>query len=103
MLEYQGRPVAHRGRAGESCCIFFLALFRGDLEHLRMRAQLVRVACKALAGGKNRGTSPQPVFASTRPQAKSIVRKHLSGPAHTARDPQQALSCPRTPAVNLFL
>ena len=52
MLEYQGRPVAHRGRAGESCCIFFLALFRGDLEHLRMRAQLVRVACKALAGGK---------------------------------------------------
>ena len=51
MLEYQGRPVAHRGRAGESCCIFFLALFRGDLEHLRMRAH-VRVACKALAGGK---------------------------------------------------
>ena len=40
MLEYQGRPVAHRGRAGESCCIFFLALFRGDLEHLQVRNEL---------------------------------------------------------------
>ena len=87
--------------AGESCCLCFPALFRGDWS--TSECARTELAYRRASSRQKAKHEPKPVFASTRPQAQYIVRKHLSGPAHTAQDPQQAFPCPRTPAVSHFL